>query len=308
VAVLVAQKMISFGKIAVHPLFARQSHFRRAGFMGYKLAAALCMQIVLMGFVSADTLTYADRFIFDMDQRVQGNGFCNAYLNIAALNLSLSNQGHGSGSYNYESLLKVKNGAEHDDSKGDYKSVIDRSIELEESADLSYAPTSFYLGKSMKWSGFQSHGMEKTSLKNYGSAVSMNALFDHISVISKNISASLLWKSSSDYDVFGSSMENHGRSSLNVEGAFTGKGHIGAQMLGSDQHDSDTLIDEDYLGTYSISKRMAHEVTYKLKGEADDWLPCCSSGFADMNLMDQKPFKSASGVFDCTCFKPSESS
>ncbi|MDQ1283136.1 MAG: hypothetical protein QG666_926, partial [Euryarchaeota archaeon] len=25
-------------------------------------------------------------------------------------------------------------------------------------------------------------------------------------------------------------------------------------------------------------------------------------GFSDMNVLDKKPFKSATGVFDCTCY------
>jgi hypothetical protein len=33
------------------------------------------------------------------------------------------------------------------------------------------------------------------------------------------------------------------------------------------------------------------------------WMPIYSSGSSDINYGNIKPFKSATGVFDCTCFK-----
>jgi hypothetical protein len=48
---------------------------------------------------------------------------------------------------------------------------------------------------------------------------------------------------------------------------------------------------------------MTLEVPYYLKLTRDDWLPCCFGGFDSMNYLDKKPFKSAAGVFDCTCFR-----
>jgi len=41
----------------------------------------------------------------------------------------------------------------------------------------------------------------------------------------------------------------------------------------------------------------------KYSEEEDSWLPCCSSGFSDMNYADAKAFKSAWDIFDCTCIK-----
>ena len=68
-------------------------------------------------------------------------------------------------------------------------------------------------------------------------------------------------------------------------------------------HDPAIEIDEDYWGTYHIEKNMTLEVPYKVSCKKDDWLPCCFAGFDDMNTLDKKAFKSATGVFDCTCFK-----
>ena len=61
-------------------------------------------------------------------------------------------------------------------------------------------------------------------------------------------------------------------------------------------------LDEDYLGNFHIKRNM-NLYTYSDDDEEEDsWLPCCSGGFIDMNYADTKAFKSARGVFDCTCF------
>ena len=62
-------------------------------------------------------------------------------------------------------------------------------------------------------------------------------------------------------------------------------------------------LDEDYVGNYHIKKNM-NLYTYSDDDLREDpWLPCCSGGFMDMNYEDAKAFKSAKGIFDCTCFK-----
>jgi hypothetical protein len=61
-------------------------------------------------------------------------------------------------------------------------------------------------------------------------------------------------------------------------------------------------IDEDYIGNFHIKKNM-NLYTYSEEEEKEDsWLPCCYGGFSDLNYADAKAFKSARGVFDCTCF------
>ena len=76
-----------------------------------------------------------------------------------------------------------------------------------------------------------------------------------------------------------------------------------ADMKNSAWRNPSIEIDEDYWGTYHIEKNMTLEVPYHLIQKKDDWLPCCFGGFNDMNYIDKKAFKSATGVFDCTCFK-----
>jgi hypothetical protein len=63
-------------------------------------------------------------------------------------------------------------------------------------------------------------------------------------------------------------------------------------------------VDEEYVGTYHIAKEMNLSTYAPDPEEKEDyWLPCCSGGFDDLNYADARAFKSASGIFDCTCFR-----
>jgi len=61
-----------------------------------------------------------------------------------------------------------------------------------------------------------------------------------------------------------------------------------------------------YVGNFDITTKIHMNSALNLSQEEDDWLPCCYKGFDDMNTLDKKAFKSATGVFDCTCFEPTE--
>ena len=132
---------------------------------------------------------------------------------------------------------------------------------------------------------FQSKGAEETCLKNYVSGISMNARFNYVDTLSKNLSAELYWKYTNVTDEFESNLESQAKTNLNLEASFSGSGHVGVLDTSRDQKNADILIDEDYRGTYYLTKNMSHEVKYKLTRQIDDWLPCCSGGFADMNAL-----------------------
>jgi len=238
-----------------------------------------------------------------MDQNVNGNGFFNSHQNTDVANLSLSNTAHGSGSYNHEIKLDSRNGVKFDGNKDEYTTSGDRGTVMAESTDYSYSPSSLEMGTYSLPVAFRSMGAEETCLKNFVSGVSMNARFNYADTISKNLSAELYWKYTSDAGESESSTVSETKTNLNLEASFSGSGHIGVLDTGRGRKNADILIDEDYRGTYYLLKNMSHEIKYKLTRQQDDWLPCCSGGFAGMNALDKKPFKSATGIFDCTCFK-----
>lgn len=74
------------------------------------------------------------------------------------------------------------------------------------------------------------------------------------------------------------------------------------------QVDADNKIlnagDERFVGVYDIVKNIRMKSRFNLVRNEDYWLPCCSGGFADMSLPDQRGFgASARGIFDCSCYK-----
>lgn len=275
----------------------------------YKVAflAAISYSVIFAGLACGQPETSLEsNYIYSMDQNVKGDGFFNAYQSTNVNNLSLSNTAHGSGSYDYESKLDSRNGAKFDTEKNEYTTAGDRGMVFIESTDFSYSPGTMQLGKYSLPIAFQSKGAEETCLKNYISGISMNARFNYVDTLSKNLSSGLYWKFVDITDEFGSSLESQAKTDLNLEASFSGSGHVGVMDTGRGQKNADILIDEDYRGTYYLTKNMSHEAKYKLTQQIDDWLPCCSGGFADMNALDKKPFKSATGVFDCTCFEAAE--
>jgi hypothetical protein len=250
------------------------------------------------------SISEESRYIYNIEQNVNGNGFFNAYQHTDVTNLSLSNTAHGSGSLNHESMLDSWNGAKSNTNHDEYTTTDDRGTTFDESTDFSYSPISMAdLGKYSKPIAFRSKGAEETCLKNYFSGVSMNARFNYLDTLSKNLSSELYWKFTDTTDEFGTDLVSLAKTNLNFEASFSGSGHVGVLDTSRGEKNTDILIDEDYRGTYFLTKNMTHEVKRELTRQIDDWLPCCSGGFADMNVLDKKPFKSATGIFDCTCIK-----
>lgn len=263
---------------------------------------SFCMISVGLAFGQAETSSTSGH-IYHMEQKVQGNGFFSTYQDADVKNLSLDNTAHGSGSYDIESNLDMRDGVKYNEAIDSYTATADRGTTLIESVDFTYAPMTMQMGKFSHPIAFRSKGAELTCLKNFVSGVSMNAKFSQVDTLSKNLSSELYWKFSSSTDESQSSYESKDRTRLNFEAAFSGQGHVGVLDNGRDPHAGDILIDEDYSGTYYITKNMSFNNSYTRKQEVDEWLPCCSGGFGDMNAMDRKPFKSGAGIFDCTCFK-----
>jgi len=279
-----------------------------------RLVATIILSLIMIGVALGDNTAQQAKFIFDMDQSVQGNGFHNYRNDINTSSLQMSNLGHGTGSYSYEAQLLAKKETDYSSDVSTYRySTGERKITFDEGVDFVFAPMRFGFGKSFHSGALSSLGKEETCIKNYGGLMSMNARFDSISTMSKNISVDMYLKNSSDdatnADLFALKFTNIGYTKLNLDAAFTGRGHIG--VLGWERSgvpnaknlQVDNLIDEDYLGTYHIVKKMSQAFNYTILQQKDDWLPCCSGGFDSMSYADLKPFVSARGIFDCTCSK-----
>jgi len=61
--------------------------------------------------------------------------------------------------------------------------------------------------------------------------------------------------------------------------------------------------EERYVGTYDILRRLWMASNFTEIEKVEDWLPCCSGGWASMNPTERK-YWGAEGIFDCSCYKP----
>jgi len=272
------------------------------------LIALLLSSSVLIGITACET-TEEFYYIYQMDQKVDGTGFFSSYKNVTASNLNLGNLAHGSGSYSDETLMVARKKAINNTITEEIDITTDNEIVYNESVDYAYSPRVFSFGKSFRSGAYDALGKEKICVKNYGSNVSVNTVFDSLDTLSKDVSLSLYWKDVTSEDLpLDYSMEEIGKLRFNIDAAFTGRGHIGVLEVNQSVHNVKTMIDEDYVGTYSLSKKISHDYYYIAKIEGDTWLPCCSGGWGDMMYYDQKYYgSSARGVFDCTCYKAPES-
>ena len=251
------------------------------------------------------------KYIYTMDQSVNGNGFYSSHRDIATSELLMSDRDHGSGRYEGELKYSVQNKATYSDNSENYVTTDEQNITSVKVTDFAFAPIKFNLGKSFSVASFKSKGQEETNLKNYiGSSEeipggsSMSSLYSSLDVLSGTTSAQIFFKSSSTDDILYNYL---GSINLSLDSAFSGRAHIGALNLDADLN-RDVLVDEDYSGTFTLHKDMREVFRDKMNRDVDHWLPCCSYGWTDMEIAAKNDFGSnVAGVFDCTCFSLPES-
>jgi len=268
---------------------------------------------------------------FDFEQSVQGNGYYMTYIYAQAGNAALKNYAHGSGSLTSEATLTYQNlERKTHNAYSDYNDFAQDCIQFKEDVSMVYAPMRIAIGNGYYAANpvdYSSLLKEKTWLKNYLAGTSMHHEVEYAHALDKELEAVVKDKTNLTYDP---EYQGVGYTQMKVNEDMTdGKAHIGVlqantgftsrskpEDFGSDWSDPKVAglkngawynpsieIDEDYWGTYHIEKNMTLEVPYYLKQTSDDWLPCCFGGFDSMTTYDKKAFKSATGIFDCTCFK-----
>ncbi|MCX6677166.1 MAG: hypothetical protein NTU95_04380 [Methanothrix sp.] len=260
---------------------------------------------------------------FNFEQSVQGNGYFVTYLYAKAGNVALKNYAHGSGSLNSEATLTYQNlDTSTHNVYSDYNDFAQDCIQFKEDVAMVYAPMKIAVGNGYYAANpldYSSLLKEKTWVKNYLAGTSMHHEVEYAHALDKELEIVAKDKINMTWDP---ELTSVGYTQMKVvEDVTDGKAHIGVLQanqnfatsyaegtvgLGSRKsawRDPSIEIDEDYWGTYHIEKNMTLEVPYHIILKKDDWLPCCFGGFNDMNPKDKGAFKSATGVFDCTCFK-----
>ncbi len=251
------------------------------------------------------------KYIYTMDQSVNGNGFYSSHRDIATSELLMSDRDHGSGRYEGELKYSVQNRATYNDDSENYITTNEQNITSIKVTDFAFEPIKFDFGKSFRVVSFESKGQEESNIKNYlGSGkklsrgASMSSLYSSLNVLSGTTSSHVFFKSSSTDDVLYNYL---GRINLSLNSAFAGNAHIGALNI-DDDRERTVVADEDYSGIFTLHKEIGAVFMDKMNRNVDYWLPCCSYGWTDMEISVKKDFGSnAAGVFDCTCFSLPES-
>lgn len=278
---------------------------------------------------------------FNFEQNVSGTGFFAAYKYAQmpdALGtegrlfngVEVKNKAHGSGKIDTDSNIYAEssytnktwiNGAYDEDGEEiELEEEATSSIQMKEDSKMAYSPLVLGIGSgyySLNPVAFNSLLKEEDWIKNRDGLNSLHHMVDHAHGLNKVLDA----------------QSDATNNTMNIEEDLVdGRAYFGVLQLqgilaeeepeeesaeDSEEESEEVQVlglamknwekplielDEDYIGNFHIKKNM-NIYTYSVEEEKEDsWLPCCSGGFGDMNYADKNAFKSARGVFDCTCF------
>jgi hypothetical protein len=191
------------------------------------------------------------------------------------------------------------------------------NITLLEQNEMTYSPVAMAYGTGFYAKNpivFNSKLKERTEGKNYGGScesevVSMVHQIEYASAFKKDIGVTL--KNIDKWPPKGYSLSPKKGSSLTkmkIEEEVTeGTVHIGQLMAKLDQDCKSgdawknplVEIDENYIGSFKITKNM--EICTSCEGDKPrkDWLSCCIGGYGNMEDYDKRWGEEE--IFDCTC-------
>jgi hypothetical protein len=249
-------------------------------------------------------------YIFNSNQQVEGNGFANEHELIDLLAVDSKAIRHGSGYYKRESILYAQNSTYFQTSSQDYLSSAERKIETKESVDMVYAERMFNFEGTFSAGPFRSLWKEENVLHQNSVGLAMRLEIDQASRISKDLSSKLVGTAFTEKYIDPRS-SSKSIANLSFEANFEGRANFGIiagkPQIGETGISDDLLIDENYIGDISITKKIQFETLRKRisdnKTYDESWLPCCpSGGWEFMYPLDKKAFgEGANRIFDCTC-------
>ena len=271
-----------------------------------KLPIIICVLIALMSIGLALAEDIYDETIteeglrFDSNQTVEGFGIASSYRCMASLDRVLHSHNSGSGVFTSESKTLVKNGVVVNINPESFESTI--GIGLQENTSNAYSPTKIDFPGSFSSGPISSLWSDSTFLfAGKDDVTVLKASFDRVQALNKQMTT----KSSSgeSYQNLAGSSAGSFSSSMKLNAVFNGTGQIGAYVGTINGDNPDVLVDEYYRGTFTISKKMEIALKSSLLQEEDEWLPCCSGGWINMDYINKKSFPvDVNRVFNCTCF------
>ncbi|MDD5476533.1 MAG: hypothetical protein PHU03_08510 [Syntrophales bacterium] len=249
-----------------------------------------------------------------LEQDVEGAGFAMVYQKVNTESLQLKNYMHGSGTMDLGVLLasnqsSISGYVQDRDTLvyGEYKSVHAGNISFVEENEMVYTPMAMVYGTGYYAENpivYDSKLKERTEAKNYdgglcGDEVSMVHQIEYASAFTKDIGVSLENQQKWPPKGYYSSSTKYGSSSTRMkieEDVTEGSVHVGQILAKSGINEEKGYnawktplieIDENYAGTFKITKDMEICTTCKGSGTRKDWLSCCFGGYDEMDDLDK---------------------
>jgi hypothetical protein len=277
---------------------------------------------------------------FNFEQNVSGTGFFAAYKYAQMPDaigtegrlfngVEARNKAHGSGKLDTDSMMYAEssytnktwiNGAlDEDEEIIEDEEEATSIIQMKEDSKMTYSPLAMGIGLryyDLHPIAFNALLKEEDWLKNRDGLNSLHHLVDQAHGLNRMLDARI------------DSTSDETNNTMNIEEDLVdGRAHFGvlhfAGIPVDEEPEEDDAeeegqvlglamkawkkplieLDEDYVGSFHLKKNMNLHTYLEEEEKEDSWLPCCSGGFSNMNYADAKAFKSAKGIFDCTCFR-----
>lgn len=247
------------------------------------------------------------------EQDVAGEGYSMVYQKVNTETLQLLNYMHGSGTMDSGTLIYSNQSSTgyypQDEDTHEYleKEIANTSdISFLEQNEMVYAPVAMAYGTGYYAKNpivYNSKLKEKTVGKSYQEGVSMHHQIEYASAFVKDIGVDLQCKEPTYTDA------GLGLTRMKIEEEVTeGSIHIGQLMTEPDPDKRNgehgwknplIEIDENYVGTFKLTKNMEVSMAKCVSKPRPDWLSCCIGGYGSMEDYDKEWGEEE--IFDCTC-------
>lgn len=271
---------------------------------------------ILIFMAASASAAWVKEYQHTFEQDVMGNGYAMVYQNVNTPTLELQNYMHGSGSMDAATLISSNESYNkyypQDVNTHVYlppEYAYSGNISFLEQNEMVYAPMAMAYGTGYYAEHpivYNSKLKEKTWGKSYQEGVSMHHQIEYASAFVKDVGVDLECKQPvpTTTSKYSSSPENGvGLTRMRIEEEVTeGTVHVGELVAGSEDHawkDPLIEIDENYVGTFTITKNMEFCATKYAKKVRPDWLSCCIGGYGSIESDDRMWGEEA--IFDCTC-------
>lgn len=258
------------------------------------------------------TTVMEENLTFNMEQRISGTGFFTAY-KYSQMPDVLGEEGrlyngveaknlvHGSGKIEIDSLMHAEssymnrtwvNGA-YD---GEGNVIVDEEeatsvIRLSDDSKMTYSPMAIVVGSRY----YAAHPLAFNSMLSETIWIRNRDILNSISQrVDEAHGIGMLRDTQSD--AVSTSMKLK-------QDMIDGKAHLGALQLARIPGDERSIeLDQYYIGTYHLETNLNLNTYEEEADEVEEWLPCCSEGFLDVNPIHRVD-RSVQDIFDCMCFR-----